>query len=136
MAETTIDHLIRIDTQLSRSFAGAVVGLLANIIWTFFIAKPTPTGQIELGTVGIVLGVLQLGLYIWYAKCAGAAASAIGETGWKYVVWILAAPILALIPIPIVSGIISISPLSIKFLLGGQLQAAIRQASFEDLHRV
>jgi hypothetical protein len=134
MADTTIDQLIRIDTQLSRSFAGAVVGLLANIIWTFFIAKPTPTGQIELGTVGIVLGVLQLGLYIWYAKSAGAAATAIGEAGWKYVVWILAAPFLARLPIPIVSTLIGASPLAIKFLLSGQLQSAIRAQTVSEIH--
>jgi hypothetical protein len=44
----------------------------------------------------------------------------------------LAAPFLALVPIPIVSTIIGVSPLSIKFLLGGQLQAAIRARTFED----
>ena len=131
----TIDQLIRIDTQLSRSFAGAVVGLLANIIWTFFIARPTPTGQIELGTVAIVLAVLQLGLYVWYAKSAGAAATAIGETGWKYVVWILAAPFLARLPIPIMSTLIGASPLAIKFLLSGQLQSAIRAQTVSEIHR-
>jgi hypothetical protein len=134
MAETTLDQLFRIDTQLSRSFAGAVVGLLANIIWTFFIAKPTPTGQIELGTTGIVLGVLQLALYIWYAKSAGAAATAIGESGWKYVVWILAAPFLSRLPIPIVSTLIGASPLAIKFLLSAQLQSAIRAQTVSEIH--
>jgi hypothetical protein len=134
MTETTIDQLIRIDTQLSRSFAGAVAGLFANIIWTFFIAKPTPTGQIELGTTAIVLGVLQLALYIWYAKCAGAAATAIGESGWKYVVWILAAPFLSRLPIPIVSMLIGASPLAIKFLLSAQLQSAIRAQTVSDIH--
>jgi hypothetical protein len=56
----------------------------------------------------------------------------LGETPWKYVVWILAAPFLSRIPIPIVSTLIGVSPLSIKFLLGGQLQSAIRQRPFED----
>jgi hypothetical protein len=42
-------------------------------------------------------------------------------------VWILASPILALVPIPLVSRVIAVSPLSIKFLLGGQLQTAIRE---------
>jgi hypothetical protein len=45
-----------------------------------------------------------------------------------------AAPFLAMIPIPIVSTIIGVSPLSIKFLLGGQLAAAIRQESFAGIH--
>ena len=44
--------------------------------------------------------------------------------GAKYVVWILAAPLLAKIPIPLVSTLIAVSPLSIKFLLGSQLHSA------------
>jgi hypothetical protein len=40
--------------------------------------------------------------------------------------------VVALIPIPIVSTIIGVSPLSIKFLLGGQLQTAIRERPFQD----
>lgn len=108
--------------------------LVANIIWTFFIARRTPTGP-EPASVGLVLSVLQLGFYVWYAKAAGTAATAIGENGWKYVVWILAAPFLALLPIPIVSTLIAASPLAIKFLLGGQLQSAIRAATFNELHQ-
>ena len=71
---------------------------------------------------------------MWYAISAGAAAKLLGATGWHYVVWILVAPFLARLPIPIVSTIIGVSPLSIKFLLGGQLQTAMRLATFEELH--
>jgi hypothetical protein len=66
---------------------------------------------------------------VWFAFAAGAAAKLLGDNGWKYIVWILAAPFLASIPIPIVSTLIAVSPLSIKFLLGGQLQTAIREES-------
>ena len=134
MADASVDELMRVESRLTRSFVGSVAGYLATLIFMLFIATPRPGGLFEPVSVWLLLVAVQLGFYIWYAVAAGAAAKALGEAGWKYIVWILAAPILALIPIPIVSGIISISPLSIKFLLGGQLQAAIRQASFADLH--
>jgi hypothetical protein len=135
MADATVDQLIKIESQLTRSFLGAVIALVANIIWTFFIARRPPAGESEVTPVVIVLAVLQLGFYVWYAKAAGTAASAIGESGWKYVVWILAAPFLARLPIPIVSTLIAASPLAIKFLLGAQLQSAIRSGTFNEIHR-
>ena len=135
MADATVEQLIKVESQLTRSFVGAVIGLLANLLWTFFLAPRSPTGRIEFGTVTIVLTVFQLALYVWYAKSAGAAASAIGEAGWKYVVWILAAPFLALLPLPIISTLIAASPLAIKFLLGSQLQSSIRSSTFNEIHR-
>ncbi|MEZ5288280.1 MAG: hypothetical protein R2712_26460 [Vicinamibacterales bacterium] len=47
--------------------------------------------------------------------------------------WILVAPFLALVPTPILSMLIGVSPLSIKFLLGGQFQTAMRDAAFAEL---
>ena len=84
------------------------------------------------GTAGLL--VVQIGLYVWFAIAAGAAARALGGTAWHYVVWILASPVLALVPIPIVSTVIGVSPLSIKFLLGGQLQTAIREQTSMAMH--
>jgi len=43
--------------------------------------------------------------------------------------------LLDLVPIPIVSTIIGASPLSIKFLLSGQLQSAIRDGTIADLRQ-
>src|SRR5437870_5641413 len=124
MPDATIDQLLQADARLSRSFAAAVAATLASIFWTFFIAERIPGGSIKPTWVFALLALVQLATYVWYAVASGAAAKALGEAGWKYVVWILAAPFLGLIPIPIVSTIISVSPLSIKFLLGGQLQCA------------
>jgi hypothetical protein len=135
MAETRVDELLKLESRLTRSFIAYVVVLFAGIIWNFFIAKRSPSGGFEPSATALVLLLLQVGIYIWYAMSAGAAAKSLGDRGWKYVVWILAAPILALVPIPIVSMIIGVSPLSIKFLLGGQLQTAIREESVADLHR-
>ena len=134
MAEDRIERLLRVDTALTRSFIAYIAGLLATVAWYMFIATPAPGGKLTLSPTAVVLTVFQYACYIWYAIAAGAAAKELGDRGWKYVVWILVAPILAMLPIPIVSTVIGISPISIKFLLGGQLQSAIRQESAAVLH--
>jgi hypothetical protein len=134
MGAASVDELLAVESRLTRSFLGCVIVLVARTGWTFFIGPRTPSGGIEPAWVGLVLLILQLGFYVWYALSAGAAAKLLGATGWTYIVWILAAPFLALVPIPIVSTIIGVSPLSIKFLLGGQLQSAVREATFADFH--
>jgi hypothetical protein len=136
MADATLEQLMRIESRLTQSFFAAVVSLVAYLIWVLFIAAPASSGgMIPQTTTGIVLAILQLVCYIWYAVAAGAGATAIGESGWKYVIWILAAPFLSRLPIPIVSTLIAASPLAIKFLLGGQLQSTIRSTTFNEFHR-
>jgi hypothetical protein len=125
MAEP-IEELMRAESRLTRSFVGAVIGAVLGVGWMFVGTRP-PAGTTDLDPAAVGLALVQFGFYIWYAISAGAAAKLLGDKGWKYVVWILAAPFLARIPIPIVSTLIAVSPLSIKFLLGGQLQTAIRQ---------
>lgn len=134
MAEDRLEALLRAETGLSRSFWAAVAGVLGTLFWTLFVAGPSPDAASGLAQTGLLIGLLQFAFYIWYAVSAGAAAKVLGDAGWKYVAWILAAPFLAMIPIPIVSTIIGVSPLSIKFLLGGQLQAAIRQEGLAGIH--
>jgi len=132
MADSQFETLVKAETRLSRSFFAAVAALAAVLIWTLFIAGPSsPTTP---DTTTLVLTVVQFACYLWYAIEAGAAAKVLGDSGWKYVVWILAAPLLARLPIPIVSTLIGVSPLSIKFLLGSQLQTAIRQEGVAALH--
>ena len=134
MPEAKIDKLLRVESQLTRSFVAYVAVLLSSTMWMLFIAPKSPAGSPEAGWMGVIFLVLQVGSYVWYAVAAGAAAKILGDRGWTYVVWILCAPFLALIPIPIVSTIIGVSPLSIKFLLGGQLNSAIRDESFAGFH--
>ena len=132
MAETQFDALVQAESRLTRSFMVAVAAVGIWLIWLLFIATPeqmTPTDPTMLTMSGI-----QLASYVWYAIAAGGAARVLGDTGWKYVAWILAAPFLAKIPIPFVSTVIAISPLSIKFLLGSQLQEAIRQQGVASIH--
>jgi len=82
----------------------------------------------------LTMSAIQLASYVWYAIAAGGAARVLGDKGWTYVAWILAAPFVAKVPIPIVSTLIAVSPLSIKFLLGSQLQEAIRQQGVASIH--
>ena len=127
----SIDELQAADTKLTRSFIAAVVVQLTIIGWALFIGPPKAG---DVSWFPLVALVTQFGCYIWYAVSAGAAAKAVGAVGWHYVVWIIAAPFLAMLPIPIVATLIGVSPLSIKFLLGGQLQTALREQTFAQLH--
>src|SRR5262245_23755765 len=96
----TIEELTARDTQLTRSFAAAVLSLFAVLLWTFFLAPADESGLPKMTIVTVVLSLIQLGCYIWYAVAAGSAARTLGDDGWKYVLWVLAAPFLARLPIP------------------------------------
>lgn len=130
----TIDDLIHAEARLGRAFVGYLFAVMSGLGWPMIVAgqgTEPPAGWIA---ASLVLLVVQAGLYVWFAIAAGAAARALGGTAWHYIVWILAAPFLALLPIPLVSTLIAVSPLSIKFLLGGQLQTAIREQTSMALH--
>lgn len=130
----TIEELIQAETGLARAFIAYLFAVMSGLAWPMIAASfgATPSSGILVATAGLL--VVQIGCYVWFAIAAGAAARALGGTSWHYVVWILVAPILALIPIPLVSTVIGVSPLSIKFLLGGQLQTAIREQTSMAMH--
>ena len=134
MAEDRLEALMRAEAGLTRAFWAAAAGVIGTMLWAMFVMGPQTDAGSGVAQAGLVLAVLQFAFYVWYAFAAGTAAKVLGDAGWKYVVWILAAPFVAMIPIPIVSSLIGISPLSIKFLFGGQLQTAIRQESFAGFH--
>ena len=134
MAEDRMDALLRAESRLSKSFWAAAAGVIGTVLWAMFVAGPSPEAESGIAKTGLFIGLVQFVFYVWYAVSAGGAAKVLGEAGWKYVAWILVAPFLAMIPIPIVSTIIGVSPLSIKFLLGGQLATAIRQEGFAGIH--
>jgi hypothetical protein len=83
-----------------------------------------------LAVVAVVCGI---GAGLWLRSAAiGRAATFLVPGPWKYLLWVLAAPFLALIPIPIVSTPIAVSPLSLKFLCSGQLRNEIRERMLAD----
>ncbi len=132
MAATTIEDLIHAEAELSRAFGGYLFAVLSSVAWPMVVAGQEPGTALIVGSLALL--IVQVGLFVWYALAAGAAARALGGTAGHYIAWILAAPILALAPIPLVSTVIAVSPLSIKFLLGGQLQTAIRDQTSMALH--
>ena len=136
MAATTIDELIRAEARLSRAFVGYLFAVGSALAWPMLIAGQIRGHEVPIWVALASLGLLvvQIALYVWYAIAAGAGARALGEAGWPYVLWILASPFLSMLPIPLVSTVIAVSPLSIKFLLGGQLQTAIREQTSMALH--
>lgn len=134
MPEDRVEQLLRVEAGLTRSFIGYIGGQAVYLAWMLFFASPSPGGRIQPSLTLLLLVLFQLVCFVWYAVAAGAAAKALGDAGWKYVAWILLSPFVAMLPIPVVSTVIGISPLSIKFLLGGQLQTAIRQESLAPLH--
>lgn len=128
MGQISIDTLTVADANLTRSFVAAAASFVVTIVVRLFTPAET-TFPAALGA----LGAAGLAGYVWYAVAAGEAAKVLGSTRWLYTTWILVAPFVGLLPIPIVSTLISASPLSIKFLLGGQLQTAIRDQMFVAL---
>ena len=130
----TIEELIHAEAGLARAFVGYLFAVASALAWPMIASSLSaePTVGIGLASAGLLL--FQIALYVWFAIAAGAAARALGGTAWHYVVWILASPILSMLPIPVVSTVIAVSPLSIKFLRGGQLQTAIRDQTSMALH--
>jgi hypothetical protein len=126
MTVPSIDDLVRVESGLNRAFFGYLTAVLGSFAWSMYVPTQPQAQSLNLLLISLMILVVGIGLQVWYAFAAGGAAKALGGTAWHYVVWIIVAPLLALVPIPIVSTVIAVSPLSIKFLLGGQLQTAIR----------
>ncbi len=130
--------LERCSQNLTRSFACCAVLLVASVLSLAFFTWPLSPGHL---VIAVGLGATTLAAYVWYAFAAGAAARAIGEDSRLYLAGTLAAPILAiLLPWLGFRGwlprAIAAAPLSIKFLLGNQLDEAQRRQTSLYLHRV
>ena len=84
------------------------------------------------GGTEIALAVLFLGAYAWFAYAATAAAGRVGRSRALVLGWLVAAPLLALLPIPFLSTVLQASPLSLKFVLAGELRATIQERMFAE----
>ena len=129
-ARHSVDDLLATESQLDRSFMACVVALLAQLALP---ALRRAMGLIDpwwgLG-VFLALLVLLLGMYVWFAVSVGRAEKAVGDNARLFVIWVLAAPLLSLVPIPLVSTAIIASPLSLKFLLSRELRSKIHEKTF------
>ena len=131
----------------------------ANLKWSFaffalmfvldmITAASSTTPRAGSGAIAIVR-LAMLGSYVWYAFAAGGAARVVGSSAWRYIVWILFSPLLSILLAvalmlalgtaglvlgSLVQTVVNASPLSIKFLLGGQLDSELRDATMISLH--
>jgi hypothetical protein len=119
------EQLLEVESRLNTSLWIAAFAVASALAWAAFVGD-------GVRWVGQMLVAFQLGSYVWFALSVGAAATALDEPRWRYVGWVRIAPFLALIPVPVVSTLIGVSPLSLKFLLGAQLERRIRERTFED----
>src|SRR3954447_18495451 len=95
MADDRVELLMKAESRLSRSFWAAAVGVIGTLLWAMFVTGDQADAGSGVAQASVVLLILQLASYVWFAISAGAAATVLGDSGWKYVVWILAAPFLA-----------------------------------------
>ena len=82
------------------------------------------------GAVEIALATAFLAAYAWFAYAATAAAARVGRSRVLVLGWLLAAPLLALLPIPFLSTVLQASPLSLKFILAAELRTIIHDRTF------
>jgi len=130
MDKPSVEELEGAESRLNRAFimaAVAVVLSLATGVWW-----QTATDRGAAWTVFIVTRLFLLAAYVWFALAIGRVAKYLVPSPRKYVAWVLAAPFLALIPIPIVSTVIALSPLSLKFFFSRQLQNEIKERVLAD----
>jgi hypothetical protein len=109
-----------------------VTALLLNLGWPFFVPLTGPAYVRFAGAVEVALAVASLAAYAWFAYSATVAAARVGRSRVLVLGWLLAAPLLSLLPIPIVSTVLLASPLSLKFILAGELRATIRERTFAE----
>lgn len=124
MSRASVEELQAAEARLGRAFVIAVVAVICARgadLWLQSADDPTPLQW----TIYALTQALFLGGYVWYATAIGRAATHLVASPWKYILWVLAVPFLALIPIPIVSTVIAVSPLSLKFFFSGQLRNEI-----------
>jgi hypothetical protein len=132
MPEPTIDELLAAEASLDRSFTACLIAFLVSTAWPIYIRLTGQGGTSWAWPIGLLLLLPLLGTYVWFAYAASTAAARLGQERSLYLAWLIAAPVLGRIPIPIVSQIITVSPLSLKFLLSSQLRHEIHRRTLAD----
>lgn len=131
MSKPTVEELEAADSRLSRAFLLAIAGVVCSVatgLW-FQAVEERTAGTWAVYVVGQLFLIVT---YVWFATAIGRAATYLVPSPWKYIGWVLIAPFLALIPIPIVSTLIAVSPLSLKFFFTGQLRNEIKTQLLAD----
>ena len=131
MSKPTVEELEAAEARLGSAFILAAIAIVCSVAAGIWFQSRDQRGTIEWAAY-LGAEVFVVGAYVWYATAIGRAARYLVPSPWKYIVWVLAAPFLALIPIPIVSTVIGLSPLSLKFFFTGQLRNEIKGRMLEE----
>ena len=110
----------------------AVTAFLLNLGWPFFVRLTAPALVHWAGAAEIALAASFLAAYAWFAYAATVAAARVGRSRALILGWLIAAPLISLLPLPFVSTLLQASALSLKFILAGELRATIRERTFAD----
>jgi hypothetical protein len=136
MTPPSIDQLLDIERQLDRSFVVSVVLLLALLGLPVYLRLTDQYGQRWAAVLAATLGVALLASYVWFAVSVSRTVKALGRNWRPYLAWLVLAPLffpLAFcLPIPLLPWAIAASPLSLKFLLSGQLRSEIHDRTFAE----
>jgi len=135
----SVQTLNLLATRLNRSFYAAVISILVYLVLSMMVLPSIYRSQ----RTGAILVVLLIGFcfflaiagYIWYVVSIGITTRRLEKPAALYILWLIAAPLLALLPIPVVSIIIGVSPLSIKYLISNEIQAKIRLEMMREKQR-
>ena len=110
----------------------AVTAFLFNLAWPLLVRLTWPAAARIAGFLEIGLAAAFLAAYAWFAFAATVAAARVGRSRALVLGWLLGAPLLSLLPLPLVPTILQASALSLKFILAGELRATIRERTFAD----
>jgi hypothetical protein len=121
----SVEELLVVEERFDRSFRLAVVAFITQAGWPVLARLMGVAGLGWATTVLLLLAAGMIASYAWFAYSAAIAASRLGRSGLLIGAWIALAPIVSLLQIPVVSTLIGASPLSIRFLLAGELRSEI-----------
>jgi hypothetical protein len=127
----SVDDLLTVESRFDRTFGVAVAAILVYLFWPLAARTMGVKQYGWASTVYAASWVLLLAAYVWFALAASAAARPVGRSPLLIGAWILLAPIVGpiaglLLPIPFLGTLIAVSPLSLRFLLAGELRSEIQ----------
>ena len=132
-----VKDLHAIEDRLNRGFYAAVIALLIYLALAAYGSSFLDTASplaVWILIIILVSFLFAVAGYIWYVVSIARTTRALGKSSALYILWLLLAPILSLAPIPVISLIIGVSPLIIKFIISSEIRARIRSQTLRDLH--
>ena len=118
---------------MDNSFAACGLVLLLKVVWSGVLMLLRGAAYGWPLDVNGALSLALLAAYLWFAVGVARVAARLGKKALLYLAWMLGAPVVgSLIGVPLVSGAIAASPLSLKWLLGSELRATIAARTFRE----